>query len=404
MNSIVLPAFDGASSPADIPGSPLHAAFAQPLMLGLFLPIQNGGWSISTLPRSTDWRFDYNARLTRTVEALGFDLVFGLAQWLGKDGHGGTLKYREQSLDAFIATSALAAITERILLISTVHVLYGPWHPLHLAKFGATLDHISNGRWGLNLVTGHVETEWAMFGQPMIAHDERYERAAEFVSVLDTLWRSNANLNIRTPHWNLHDAFVSPRPRYHRPVLVNATGSAAGIEYAVRHSDLVFITSPAGAHFDDAIEALPAHTARIREAAQRIGRRVRTLINPTIVCRPTEREARDYHDAIVAHADEGALDGFVGQAARSDAKAWAKHKREQRILGGNLHLIGSPEQIVEQLLALKRAGCDGVQLTFFDFEPDLAYFGEAVLPLLVEAGLRHPAPAPTHQPILQTTP
>jgi FMNH2-dependent dimethyl sulfone monooxygenase len=56
------------------------------------------------------------------------------------------------------------------------------------------------------------------------------------------------------------------------------------------------------------------------------------------------------------------------------------------------------------LLALKRAGCDGVQLTFFDFEPDLAYFGEAVLPLLVEAGLRHPAPAPTHQPILQTTP
>ncbi|SAK98816.1 luciferase-like monooxygenase [Caballeronia arationis] len=173
MSSIALPAFDGASSPADIPGSPLHAAFAQPLMLGLFLPIQNGGWSISTLPRSTDWRFDYNARLTRTAEALGFDLVFGLAQWLGKDGHGGSLKYREQSLDAFIATSALAAITERILLISTVHVLYGPWHPLHLAKFGATLDHISNGRWGLNLVTGHVETEWAMFGQPMIAHDER---------------------------------------------------------------------------------------------------------------------------------------------------------------------------------------------------------------------------------------
>ncbi|MDR5759213.1 LLM class flavin-dependent oxidoreductase [Caballeronia sp. LZ035] len=391
MSATVLPAFDGATSPADIPGSPLAAAFAQPLMLGLFLPIQNGGWSISTLPRGTDWRFDYNARLTKQAEALGFDLVFGLAQWLGKNGHGGALKYREQSLDAFIATSALAAITERILLISTVHALYGPWHPLHLAKFGATLDHISNGRWGINLVTGHVASEWAMFGQPMIEHDERYVRAAEFVGVLDTLWRNDANLTIRTPHWQLDDAFVSPRPRFHRPVLVNATGSAAGIDYAVRHSDLIFITSPAGADFKDAIGALPARTAKIREGAARVGRRVRTLINPTIVCRPTEREARAYHDAIVAHPDEGALDGFIGMHGRSDAKAWAKHKREQRVLGGNLHLIGSPEQIVEQLIALKHAGCDGVQLTFFDFEPDLRYFGEAVLPLLVEAGLRVPA-------------
>jgi FMNH2-dependent dimethyl sulfone monooxygenase len=399
--SAIAPAFDGATSPADIPGSPLSAAFAQPLMLGLFLPIQNGGWSISTLPRGTDWRFDYNARLTKQAEALGFDLVFGLAQWLGKNGHGGALKYREQSLDAFIATSALAAITERILLVSTVHVLYGPWHPLHLAKFGATLDHISNGRWGINLVTGHVASEWAMFGQPMIEHDERYARAAEFVGVLDTLWRSDANLDIRTPRWRLDNAFVSPRPRFHRPVLVNATGSDAGIDYAVRHSDLVFITSPAGADFADAIGALPAHTAKIREGAARVRRRVRTLINPTIVCRPTEREARAYHDAIVAHADEGALDGFVGMHGRSDAKAWAKHKREQRILGGNLHLIGSPEQIVDQLIALKRAGCDGVQLTFFDFEPDLRYFGEAVLPLLAEAGLRVPA-APV-QPSLQAS-
>ncbi|MDR5829297.1 LLM class flavin-dependent oxidoreductase [Caballeronia sp. LP006] len=394
----IRPVFDGSTSPADIPGSALHGAFQQPLMLGLFLPIQNGGWSISTLPRSTDWRFDYNARLTKTAEALGFDLVFGLAQWLGKNGHGGALKYREQSLDAFIATSALAAVTERILLISTVHALYGPWHPLHLAKFGATLDHISGGRWGINLVTGHVKSEWAMFGQPMIEHDTRYERAAEFVAVLDSLWRSDANQNIDSPHWQLQDAFVSPRPRFHRPVLVNATGSPAGIAYAVRHSDLIFITSPAGADFHDAIGALPAHTATIREEAARVKRNVRTLINPTIVCRPTEREAREYRDAIVAHADEGALDGFVGQHGRSDAKAWANHKREQRILGGNLHLIGSPEQIVDQLLALKRAGCDGVQLTFFDFEPDLAYFGEAVLPLLVDAGLRLPVPAANSLP------
>jgi len=376
------------ATPADFPDSPLSAALRQPLMLGLFLPIQDGGWSISTLERGTTWTFDYNARLTQKAEALGFDLVFGLAQWLGKNGHGGKMKYREQSLDAFIATTALAAVTKRIILISTVHALYGPLHPLQLAKYGATLDHISGGRWGINLVTGHLAREWEMFGQEPVEHDERYRKAAEFVGVLDTLWHSDDNLNIDTESWHLKEAFVSPRPQFGRPILVNATGSAAGIDYAVRHSDLIFITSPAGAEFNAAIGALPAHTARIREAAAGVGRNVRTLINPTIVCRPTEREAREYHDAIVAHADEGALDGFVAQFGRSDAKAWVNHKREHRILGGNLHLIGSPEQIVDQLIALNKAGCDGVQLTFFDFEPDLAYFGEAVLPLLKQAGLR----------------
>lgn len=51
-------------------------------------------------------------------------------------------------------------------------------------------------------------------------------------------------------------------------------------------------------------------------------------------------------------------------------------------------MIGSPEQVVEQFQALKQAGVDGVQLTFYDFAPDLEYFGEAVLPLMREAGLR----------------
>ena len=60
--------------------TPLAHACRQPLMLGLFLPIQNGGWTPSTAPRGTDWGFDYNAQLTVRAETLGFDLAFGLAQ------------------------------------------------------------------------------------------------------------------------------------------------------------------------------------------------------------------------------------------------------------------------------------------------------------------------------------
>ncbi|RAR56436.1 FMNH2-dependent dimethyl sulfone monooxygenase [Paraburkholderia unamae] len=379
-------------SSAGFHDSPLSRALSQPLMLGLFLPIQSGGWSMSTLPRTTDWTFDYNARLTRKAEDLGFDLVFGLAQWLGKDGHGGVTRYRRESLDSFITIASLAAITSRILLVSTLHILYGGWHPLHLAKFGATLDHISGGRWGLNMVTGHSIDEAEMFGREgHFEHDLRYEMASEFIDVMQQLWSSEANLTFDGRWYRTRNAFVSPKPRFGRPVLVNATSSPAGVAYAAKHSDLIFITSSAGAQIDAALEVLPAHTAQVRAAAEAERRTVRTLINPTIVCRPTEKEALAYYDAIVSHADFGAVDGFTGR--RSDAKAWKGHQREQRVLGGNIQIIGSPERVVDDLLRLKAAGIDGVQLTFFDFEPDLAYFGEAVLPLLEQAGLRVRVPA-----------
>lgn len=375
-------------SPADHSDSPLSRVLRQPMMLGLFLPIQNGGWSTSTLPRTTNWTFDYNASLTRQAEALNFDLVFGLAQWTPKGGHGGEMRYREISIDSFMTVSALASITSRILLISTIHVLYGPWHPLHLAKFGATLDHISGGRWGANIITGHIPREAAMFGMARPDHARRYEMADIFTTRLKQLWSSPDNLTVEGPYWAMDKAFVTPKPLYGRPVLVNATGSAEGIEFASRHSDIVFITSPAGNQMEDAVESLPAHTAAIRKAAAAAGRELRTIINPMIICRPTEREAISYRDAIVEAADVGATEGFSAARRSGDAVAWRDQRRLHRPIGGNLHIVGSPEQIVESLISLKAAGCDGVQLTFYDFAPDLAYFGEAVLPLMVQAGLR----------------
>ena len=55
----------------------------------------------------------------------------------------------------------------------------------------------------------------------------------------------------------------------------------------------------------------------------------------------------------------------------------------------NLHIVGSPEQVVDQFVKLKAAGCDGFQLSFYDFQPDLEFFGANVLPLMKQAGLRH---------------
>lgn len=376
-------------SPAAYPDSPVSRAFAQPLMLGLFLPIQAGGWSASTLPRGTDWSFDYNAALVEKAEALGFDLVFALSQWLPKGGYGGV--FDGQALDSFMTLAALTARTERIILAATSHVLYGPWHPLHFAKFTATLDHISRGRWGINVVTGHRAIEHEMFGWHRIEHDRRYDLAAEFLDAVQQLWAQPENFSFEPAlsSWRLNRAFVTPKPRYGRPLLINATGSDAGIAFAARYSDVVFITSPAGPDIDRALAALPAHTARVKAAAAAHGRTIRTLINPLVICRETPAEARAYRDAIVAHADEGSFHRFD-----SDAHAWRGGFEERaqaaaRAIGGNISITGSPEEVADYIVRLHRAGIDGVQLSFYDFKPDLDFFGERVLPLLREAGLRH---------------
>ena len=99
-------------SPADFPDSPLAQAMRQPMMLGLFLDLQD--IARSSLETSTTWQFDYNAEVVRRADELGFELAFSRTQWLPKGGYDG-----EASLDSFIALGAMAPVTKRIILIST---------------------------------------------------------------------------------------------------------------------------------------------------------------------------------------------------------------------------------------------------------------------------------------------
>ncbi|RSL62268.1 hypothetical protein CEP53_004810 [Fusarium sp. AF-6] len=376
--------------PWDFDDSPLSQTSHQPLLLGLFLNLQDV--KLSTYPTSNSWTFDYNVKLVRRAEELGFELAFSRTQWLPKGGYDG-----EASLDAFVALGAMAAVTNKILLISTMHVLYGPLHPLHIAKYGATLDHIAKGRWGINIVTGHRAVEHEMFGWQQIEHDKRFEMAGELFDVVNSLWGETENLSYKgkVSPWQLENAWITPKPLYGRPILVTATGSAAGIEFASRYSDLIFITSPGGSHIESALETLPAHIADIRAAAKATGRKIKIIINPVIVSRDTPEESEAYAQAIA--------DGSAGQAGnkkfgnnsgayKSDAHGWkgrldSRHK-QGRNLGGNIEIIGSPEQVVAHLAALHQLGIDGVQISFYDFAKDLEYFGDRILPLLKEAGLR----------------
>ena len=238
-----------------------------------------------------------------------------------------------------------------------------------------------------------------MFGWQRIEHDKRYDMAGELFDVVNSLWGETENISYegKASPWRLENAWITPKPQFGRPVLVNATGSPAGIEFAAKYSDLIFITSPGGAHIESALETLPEHIKIIKEAAKAKGKIIKTLINPVIVSRDTQEEAEVYAQRIAdgkPKQDSKRIFGNTNaKAFESDAHAW-KGRLDQRHkqglgLGGNIEIIGSPEYVVEKLAALHEIGIDGVQLSFYDFKSDLEYFGEKIIPLLEKAGLRN---------------
>ncbi|KAM0541582.1 hypothetical protein ACHAPJ_013184 [Fusarium lateritium] len=321
--------------PLDYDDSPLSRAIKQPLMLGVFLNLQD--IHLSSHPTTNSWTFDYNLGVVQKAESLGFELAFSRTQWLPKGGYDG-----EASLDAFVALGAMAAATKNIVLISTMHVLYGPLHPLHIAKYGATLDHIAKGRWGINIVTGHRAIEHEMFGWQRIEHDKRYEMAGELFDVVNSLWGEDENLTYKAKAnpWQLANAWITPKPLYGRPVLVNATGSSAGIEFAARYSDLIFVTSPGGAHIDSALETLPDHIKTIKAAAKAVGREIKIIINPVIVSRDTQEEAEKYAlDIAAGKENTSSWFGVHTKGYDSDAHAWRGRNDPRNKQGWDLVVI-----------------------------------------------------------------
>jgi FMNH2-dependent dimethyl sulfone monooxygenase len=357
----------------------------QPFLLGLFLPGLDGGWSITTASRGTNYSFPYNRECLRLAEAMGFDFSFQVGQW--RPGYGGQIRYREKTLEPLTSTAAFAPVTERIMLISTVHILYGV-HPILVAKQGANIDHISNGRWGINIVAGFDELERKMFGMAPIDHPLRYAMADEFVTLMKRAWTEEKPFDFEGRFYRSEGAFVAPKPvQQPHPLIVNAGMSPAGQDFAARHAAAMFVTNPVegGPNPRDYPE-LKTLLGNARETARRYGRELKFIINPHIICRPTEEAAWRHFRWIVDHADMEAVHNLTGHT--SENPSWPKWSLEHVVAGGNILLVGSPEQIIDGLLRFRAVGCDGVQLTFFDYHPDLEQFGRDILPLMRQAGLR----------------
>lgn len=399
--------------------------------------INHGLW---THPRDTSTQYktlDYWTNLARLLERGLFDGLF-IADIVGTyDIYGKSLDVTlKESIqlpvnDPLLLVSAMAAVTRHLGFGLTANLTYEA--PYLFARRLSTLDHLSNGRVGWNIVTGYLDSAARAMGlaqQP--AHDRRYDQADEYLQVLYKLlegsWADDAVVADRE-----HRVYATPdkvRKVQHQgefykvegyhlcepspqrtPVLFQAGSSPRGLAFAGNHAECVFISGQDKA-------ATRAQVDKVRAAAQAAGRdpqAIKVFMGITVVVAATEQQAQAKHAEYLRHASAEAgvahfaastgidfaayeLDEPIafnqGNAIQSATRqlqdsAWTRRRLlQQHALGGRyVTLVGAPEQVAKQLIAwIDETGLDGFNLTRTVTPESFEDFIELVIPQLQQRG------------------
>jgi FMNH2-dependent dimethyl sulfone monooxygenase len=351
----------------------------QKLKLGVFGANISHGLSMTHAETSFHISWEHTRAIARQADRMGFELLLPVARWRG---FGGTTDFNGESFESYTWAAGLAAETRQIMVFSTSHVF--AVHPIIAAKMATTIDHISGGRFGLNLVMGWFTPENAMLGIPQLEHDERYAFGSEWLAVAKRLWAEEEPSDFEGRFFKLRELQAHPKPiQRPRPVLINAGSSAAGVDFSAREVDFNFATV-------DTPEGARAMVRRVNESAAEYKRKVGVMGYGYVICRDTEAEARAVHADIVAKGDRVAAKNLADVLGiQSQSYNDMVHLHDRFIAGwGGYPLIGTPDMVTSELVKLSEAGLEGLVLSFLDFDQELRYFDAAVMPRLRQAGLR----------------
>jgi alkanesulfonate monooxygenase SsuD/methylene tetrahydromethanopterin reductase-like flavin-dependent oxidoreductase (luciferase family) len=357
------------------------------LKLGTFSSNLSGGCAISTAEGVLGAEWSSTAELGRLGDAMGFEALVPVGRWRG---FGGETDFNGAGFECYTWAAAQAAQTSRAGIFSTSHV--PTIHPVLAAKQATTIDHVSGGRFALNIVTGWNKPEIEMFGAPLLPHDERYAVAQEWVDIVVNLWTRDEPYSFEGKYFRVQDALLKPRPvQSPRPVLMNAGASAAGRHFGARNCDVVFVNTDIGHQTPEAMaERVKAFKTLAREE---YGRDLGVWTNAYIVQEDTEAEARRYLDYYVNQrgdweAATNLVNGMIGSQASFSAETI--HEMRFHFIAGwaGYPIVGSKEQVVDTLAALSKTGLDGILLSWPRYVQDMRRFQQETYPLLEQAGLR----------------
>lgn len=355
-------------------------SIADQIKFAYWVPNVSGGLVTSTIEQRTGWDFEYNKRLARTAENNGFEYALSQVRYMASYG----AEYQHESTSFSLA---LLGATERLKVIAAVHP--GLWHPAVLAKFGATADHLSNGRFAINVVSGWFADEFKALGEPWLEHDERYRRSGEFLEAIRKIWTED-HVDYAGDFYRIRDFSLKPKPlntpQRPNPELFQGGNSSAARRNGGRYADWYFSN---GKDFDGVTEQLDD----LRTVARENNREVKFGLNGFIIARDSEAEAQDTLREIIEKANKPAVEGFrdavqqAGNSTKDGRGMWADSTFEDLVQyndGFRTRLIGTPEQVAERIVAYKRLGVDLILGGFLHFQEEIEYFGAKVLPLVRE--------------------
>ncbi len=359
---------------------------ANRLKLAIFGLNCDYGCTITTAEGRWELSWPATLRVAALADAAGIEALVPIARWRG---FGGVTNFNGATFETYTWAAGLGAVTRYTMVFCTSHV--PTIHPLVAAKQATTVDHISNGRFGLNVVCGWARPELEMFGGTVMDHETAYAYAEEWVQIVRQLWMRDDEFDYDGHFFHLRHAFHQPKPiqRPHPPIM-QAGSSPTGRRFAARYADMAFINARRGA-FDE----YHADIANLRRLArEEFGRTLQVWGHAYVVCRATEREARDYLRYYVdERGDWEAADNltrWMGLPERLPPDRLAAARRDFVGGWGGYPLVGTAEQIVDELCALADAGFDGVMLSWVQYEAELRQWIDEVLPLMEQAGLRQP--------------
>ena len=359
-------------------GHPIHGP--NPFKLGVFSANADGGLTLTTVAERWQAKWSDIVKVAQIADRAGIEIFLPIARWKGFEG---STNSREHSFETFTFAAALAAVTENIGIFSTIHV---PMiHPVYAAKALATVDHVSNGRAGLNIVAGWNPDEFAMFG--IEAQEERYAQALEWYEIICRIYNEPSRFDYDGRFYKLKGVSGKPRPlQLPRPVVLNAAFGPPGRDFAAKSSDFLFTT------FSE-IDAGRAHIEDIKMRAAREDRDIGVFTTCHVVCRATQVEADDYYERYaMTEADHGAVDYHMSQkkkfAGSHDEATFRLHAKRFAGGAGTYPLIGTAPKIVDEMVKMRAAGFAGTTVSFVNYLNELPYFIEKVIPLMKEAGLR----------------
>ncbi|HEX5432877.1 MAG TPA: LLM class flavin-dependent oxidoreductase [Candidatus Angelobacter sp.] len=323
---------------------------------GYWLPVF-GGWLRNVADENMQATWPYVSRLARRSEEIGYDLTL-IAELNLNDIKGP----EEPSLDAWSTAAALAAVTHRLELMVAVRPTFH--NPALLAKQASNIDHISNGRVSLNVVSAWWAEEARKFGIQFDQHDDRYARTSEWLDVVDQAWKKD-HVSYQGKYYRVDDLVLQPKPVSRPRPVIYAGGESEAAKNLISHKCDAYVMH------GDPPEKIRAKINDLSERREAAGlQRMQFGVAAYAIVRDSEAEAQKELRRIT--------DVKQNAAGYQNYQQWlANTQLEQRVSledysvsnrGLRSGLVGTPEQVAERIAEFEDAGVD---LFLLQFSPQL---------------------------------